>query len=317
MGRKHSTEQLAETSENQKIVRETLRSVHEPVLKDIFSEYARLTGTTSKFIPIEKVQIIESHPNTETIVGEYSQKEGIYLYARELSGKPAETVWTLIHEEWHAMSDGGCRVIPDVADDKVVQVGIHGITTYINVRQLSSKELLYAGSLALKINEGLTELLTMRVIDEYQKRTGAHLFGLAETKNKTLVEGTRYAKFVHETQFYISLISTLSGVPASVVETSLTAAYLNNDSILPDELVSELANRHPDLPHLVWKLLEDTSDDADWTRNIIDMIETHNVLSPAERDSIESATEEYFESGKRIIAEAQAPTEQDEAKLFQ
>jgi len=140
-----------------------------------------------------------------------------------------QILWTVIHEEFHALTDNY-----DVLDeDGGRRLGVQKVS-------VSSSGHTYTG-----INEGLTELLTARVLAEYLNRTGfSEGDGLsrssyAEYRDLRYIKGL-YSEYMMDVEDYIETLAELSEVPTDHVERALFHTYLTNGEIVPKELVTEL-----------------------------------------------------------------------------
>lgn len=100
-----------ETQQEQIAVRKILDSLDEDTLKEIFAECFRKSGsdeTTMNFIPLDEIRIVYKSPEEEkksrSPYGSQSISRGVELYSHLLWHSPEQTLWTLIHEECHAIS---------------------------------------------------------------------------------------------------------------------------------------------------------------------------------------------------------------------
>ncbi len=247
----------------QRRVREYIDSFDEQVLKDIFLEHFRRSGadeTTVNWIPFDDVRIIpkiiSDFSGSDSSYGGYSKKYGVKLYSHTLQSDQEGTLWTLIHEECHAVSTNTIQTQPIVTKSGH-EIGVK-LTSPSGVAKnrleylhtVSDRE--YVSKIYGDINEGITELITERIFREYKKRTGTAEYKEdpidPERKISSVEETTAknkfsaYERYWQTAKIYISLISAISDIPEDITENALIRMYIRNGAILSDELKMEFGS---------------------------------------------------------------------------
>lgn len=274
-----------ETHEKQIRVREDLNSFDESALKEIIFEYFRKSGsdeTTMNWIPFEKVRIIYKSPEEEegsrSPHGDYSISKGIRLYCHKLDQGRNQVLWTLIHEECHAISQDEVRthILSNESDGrtgvkKLLQSGVSlSVSTYDDNESKNAKRDVYNNG----INEGITELLTERIFREYIKRTGSEHYEQNSTKAESI---TDTEKIIAETKFdayernwqnaklYIGIISAITDVPEDIVENAVIRTYIRNGDIIlnhDSEIEQMLHEIYPNLSTILYNMLNSRKGDG-------------------------------------------------------
>jgi hypothetical protein len=246
----------SEHTPEQRKVREFLNSIDEPVLREIFAELSRKAGKDPNFlnfVPIAEVRIKQGAGFEEgsRVGGSYSSGDGITIYTGSID---VGTLWTLVHEELHAISEGEERVI-DGSNNETSLIIYAGLRReYVD---FSDGKILEVKENFRNCNEGFTEFLTCKIVDEYMRQTGA---------DKTIKIDAEIYKDIHDLyseydkhkwliEFYIDVLSAIAGVPVEVVENSMTRLYIRNGFLLPNEVEEELAIFNNELPYDLWSLL--------------------------------------------------------------
>jgi len=256
-------DQKSEIRSEQKKVREYLDSFDEVLLKEVFAEYLRKSGSdemTMNWIPFSQVRVlysVEPEPGITNVKAcEYSSKSGITIDARYNSSRE-DVLWNVIHEMCHAVSRGPDKTkYRDLTEQKAeyfvsFKNGFSetSVVKILNLDETDKVTSIEASPVVIKntnINEGITELLTDRIISEYMSRTGT---SSKENEETGLLQYlyVPYSKHWMTSRLYIGLISVLTGVERDTVEESIIRTYLRNGEILPEELQSELKNLNPKL----------------------------------------------------------------------
>lgn len=233
-------------------IREYINSFDEQVLKDIFSEHFRKSGsdeTTMNWISFDDVRIVDNqHKDSnepKLFRGSHSVRKGIELYTNKLSDDQERTLWTLIHEECHAIST-------NLAQFKTLRITGEWLEEIGRVPVFESGvSKSYSQNGVVKdifddINEGITEFITERVFREYKKRTGTDTYSEDATNpernsseaNRTVAtkKFDAYKKYWQTAKIYIDLVSAISDVPEDVVENAIIRTYIRNGEILSREI---------------------------------------------------------------------------------
>lgn len=254
---------------DQLMVRRYLESMDENALHMIFIELIGHTGRSHEeinFVPFSKVQIVNALSLGWT--GLYSSlSKQISLNAKSLSENPARTLHVLIHEELHAISDSSHFVSTEEFEIKDIKMGVHNVITKRPTDKMFSDEDIVVDQYEAA-NEGITELITNSIVDEYLKRTGdTNLYGKDQLEQSVQFSKYEhsYSKYQNAIRFFISVISTISNIPEDVVTASITRTYLRSSQILPPELQSELELRMPGLSIKMHHLLNSQDPEQTWS----------------------------------------------------
>ena len=267
-----------ETRMEQIHVREMLNSFDEDTLKDIFAEYFRKSGgdeETMNWIPLDDVRIVyktpeeieESHSN----YGTYSAGKGVKLNSNVLWYSLQNTLWTLIHEQCHAISRDRLRFYNSLNDkgerDGTQDVLRSGVSSTIWMKNRDGEETKKVFD--NEINEGITELLTERIFREYKKRTGSEIYSRHPTLPDQTISNTdkvvagakfdSYERNWQNTKMYIGIISALADIPEDVVENAVIRTYIRNGEITLDqdpEIGLMLSEIYPKLGVVLYNMIK-------------------------------------------------------------
>lgn len=223
--------QESEMHPEQVRVREYLNSIDEELLFDIILDHARRSGIdeeTAPLISIDDVRIELSYPDIEARVQGSFEGGVLEFYANEIPDE-LEMLRALIHEELHAVTRN--------ADLSGIERGD------------GEQDRLHVSS-----NEAITELITDHVFTSYLYQAGnSH----EETLQQKMEES--YRDFSNERQvleFYIELISMLSGVSMETAREGIVRTYFRNSSIVSEEMIDSISSIHPELPSRLIQVLE-------------------------------------------------------------
>jgi hypothetical protein len=259
-----------ETEPEQIKVREYLESYNEVALKEIFTEYYRKAGSVEgsiNWIPFEKVRIVTSSDKEQEIKndpsGSYSPNNGVVLYSHLLHADPELTLWTLIHEECHAISQDNLVQYPGTDENNVAISNNSQIRSGLSFSMLERK---YADNEVTThvfdegINEGVTELLTERIFRKYKRRLGLEKYSQDPVRPDGKISDTEkivsrekfkaYERNWQNAKLYIGIISAITDMPENVVEEAVIRTYIRNGQILPEgdsEVKEILDGVHPEL----------------------------------------------------------------------
>lgn len=305
----------SETTPEQLQTLEIVNSINEELLRDIFAEYFQKAGSdisTMNWIPHNEVTIAPSPGDeyldkAESISGSYDQERGIRLFPQFLKGDPSEILWTLIHEQLHAISAVKSRTMIEFDDTGNLygeinhKSGLRRVTATQQKSQVEITQNLYEA-----INEGITELIAEKIFREYLKRSGdgaESTFGdwqKATARRYVMREYRYYWQFA---QLYIALIAAVTEVPEEVAEKAILRSYLRNGDILPPELVEELAQRDANLPNELKDLFSvvnitdelDPYDSFQAVHKLLNDLVKRGVFSMEEYERLRVARREIFE----------------------
>jgi len=268
-----STEQTNE-SELEKMdsieaVQSVLDEIDEKTLTDIYSEYlekADCPERISNHIPTKHIRV-EFNPE-KYVHGAYnSERHAITINAGSLfkesslclldvakerglinsHEKPSTAsqeeffkmcvLDTRIHEGAHALTLSSCinteildGVPTEVRHDRV---GLSLASTYANP-ETGVKMFRLLGN---EMNEGITEILAGRILNDYIERSGklsrqeARLFYQVPEN-----ERSSYSKYIFSARIYFLFISALSNVPEDIVELGILRAYLRGEEFFTEEV---------------------------------------------------------------------------------
>lgn len=265
-----------ETATEKRAVREYLNSFDESLLKEIFSDYIRKSGNeqlSMNWIPFIDVQLLYT-PNNKNATGSYSTDNTIQLDCERLSTDRLATLWCIIHEECHAVSQLAPTFLfaeeSEIAQkdsQSVLKTGVMTSTLDLNTwEKIKLHEL---------INEGITELITERIFQQYTSQTGqvagmvnAPLSetggGLSTLEHYGRHRGFRsesYARAWLNVAIYVGIISAITGVPTDTVDKSIIRTYFRNGEIVPScdtDAVKIFEDIHPELPEALLDILNNT-----------------------------------------------------------
>ncbi len=215
-------------------VQEVVNRIDYQVLLDIFREEYSKAGIdrdTLVAIPRSRVQVIYA-PGV-TFVGRYRYyDEQIQLNAAKLMKAGGvdvtKTLHTFIHEQLHYISTAE-EIIDDITDTLHVGVEKTAFFTHEDIPSKITHEFL---------NEGLTEIITGRILHAYTTRVGNG------SNNSTKIDfenGFNIAHYIQNQGIIRRLIifySVLTDVPEPTVEDSFVRAYLRNTSLFTHEMTA-------------------------------------------------------------------------------
>ena len=232
--------------ENQKQLHEQitkhLSSFNEQTFLDIVSELlikARRPDIISRIIPVDKIRVapLEPHKSASFSIAIGSETGTLHriITVSDNTNKKigrANVLWSLVHEQLHALtseqnlqSHNGHYYTP----------GMSGVQKFEPHLTQEKPTLQYVNE---PINEGVTEMITLRILRSYYARLGLPLSELdtvIDAKKKTPYP--RYTDLVYQ---YRDRIAEAVGIDPSAVEQSIIYTYLHNGNISPSELVTEL-----------------------------------------------------------------------------
>lgn len=268
----------AETTSEQIKVREILNSFDEQALKSIFAEHFQRAGSelsTMNFIPLSEVRIVTKEKQngaTHSTDGDYGLSRGVTLYVDvERFPNPARILWTLIHEELHAISSDIWRKYHKITDDQeaiTTESQVSGFriretksTTHTPVGPYSEKH--YESF--LEPNEGMTELLTEQIFTEYLHRTGTKReIGvdrvdavIADHYNPIEKGPIDYSAFRRNIDFFVGIVSILSSIPQDKVLDAICRTYFRNGEFIPYELYDAIEKIDQGLTDKLYSVFDD------------------------------------------------------------
>lgn len=274
-----------ETHPEQIVIRDYLNSLDEPALQEIFAEYYRKAGsdeTAINWIPFGKVRIMhlteEDQKKQKSMYGSYSRRDGVVLYSHLLCRlDPELTLWTLIHEECHAISHNTLATFPSRNKDGEEDGLIGNMRSGLALSVMSRKD--YSDYVELRvydigIDEGVTELLTERIFKEYKRRLGLETYSQHLIHQNVKTSATEqivarekfhaYERNWQNARLYIGIISAISDIPENMVEEAVIRTYIRNGYILPDDMNPEvgeiLDGIHPKLSTLLYLIINSEKD---------------------------------------------------------
>ena len=291
-------EQHPEISPEQQKVREVLNSIDEKLLRDIFAEYFQKAGSAEgsmNFVPFSDIVIVENYSKTDQAPGTfgyYSTKYGVVLVADEIHDEPLKTLWSTIHEEVHAIStEPNTNIRPDITGPDHFLVfrnsGVKQLVHRVRKTEDGGAEIVETIRFKHRINEGITEIITDKLVRQYIKSSGQKFEHIDKITNGTI---HNRPDNVYDAKFYIHLISILSSVNYDVVEDALIRTYMRNSNLMPNEVVAELASRNPDLPNKLKLFLDsDTGTGTVGVERLVYFIKKHSLLSEEESTKLKDA----------------------------
>lgn len=201
------------------------------------------------FIPLSEVIVAEDASLMGEVMGErvaggYNPTHGILLNAQELNQKPALTLWTLIHEELHAISITQIKTkhnpgeLPLRIDVQKLGVLVKTVERVDALPALNRTKFQYGN-----FNEGITELLSEKIFNDYLIQSGdTERFGYTEAeKERAASYSTRtYSRYRQAVDVYTAVLSITCEIPQDKAEEGVIRAYLRNGDILPQEFVEAL-----------------------------------------------------------------------------
>jgi|AntRauTorcE11897_2_1112592.scaffolds.fasta_scaffold13999_2 hypothetical protein len=257
-----------ETHPEQIKVREYLSTIDEGVLKEIFQEYLRKAGNdneTISWIPIDSVRIeleTQEDINSQTsTTGHYINENGITIVASTRSTQEFQQVlWTLIHEELHAVSaTNSVEYGEDTSKKRTVWKSGVSSMTHVNEQTEDGEPAYYSYKIFTNINEGITESITERIYREYIVRTGderiSHNDAEQYADRRYVIE--TYGKYQEFLDSYILLLAAQSEVPIDTVRDSVIRTYLRNGQIVPEELFDNIPVEEMEKIHAVYDIVLD------------------------------------------------------------
>lgn len=289
-----------ETRKEQIAVRETLNSLDEDALKDIFAEYFRKSGSdeeTINWIPLEDVRIIYKSPEEEeksrSPYGDQSIAKGVKLYSHLLWHDPEQTLWTLIHEQCHAISQDRARSYYTAnkegeRDGEMIRLK-YGVSSATWTKEYGAEET-EKKVFDNDINEGITELLTERIFREYKKRTGSEIYNQHPTQPDQTISKTdeivarekfnAYERNWQNAKLYIGIISAVTDVPEDVVEHAVIRTYIRNGAIFPfqdSEVNAMLSEVYPKLDIILFNMLESKKGEGLSLKDYVDHLSRQDI----------------------------------------
>lgn len=263
-----------ETTPEQIRVREFLNSLDENILREIFAEHFQKAGgdvSTMNFVPLNEVRIgtedryHDQNGDEYVSSGTYGLDKGVSLYSHQLP-QPTQILWTLIHEQLHAVSSDVSRREQVVSEDheiKTTDYQISGVRYRSEVCKLSTPvgpTLKYEVNLFKEPNEGLTELLTEKIFCEYVRRTGITTDLSADEVALQVIDrynSKEYSSYRKAVDFIIGLLTVLTKVPEDTARNALIRTYFRNGALIPDELYNELEDIDPSLTESLLDVFSD------------------------------------------------------------
>lgn len=231
--------------------KEYVDSLREDVLKDIFAAIAKKAGvntTMEKFIPFKDILAVYN-PKIQEVGMYYPEEHKIEInkynaVSEEKAVTKSVTLAVLIHEELHAVTNtNSIKNSIEIGDTR--QMGFQVETLDAITRKSIEK-------VWKDFNEGITELITDDILDEYIRRTGDrkefHLEGFERG-----YPGSTHQSYLAERSMVnvvINRVSTDSGVSKDMVREAFVQAYFagtpleeikkNLIEISGEELVSKI-----------------------------------------------------------------------------
>jgi len=236
------SEQFPTPKEKIKFVRETLTTIDQKVLLNLFREYYGRCGldiSTVPMTPVANVSVI--YRKAEGSSGSHGE-DGIVLNAAHLH-TANEIFIALMHEYVHEIStnedywvryDESGENIQDfeqISQSGIQKVVVRGLID-VEKDEVTTQDTEETGRF---LNEGITQIITDDIFAEYRRRVGGK-----ETQEQIIHQETGFSKGYAENQFYIQLYiiftSVLTDVPEEVVKNAIVRTYLRNSELIPEEL---------------------------------------------------------------------------------
>lgn len=221
----------SETNQAQKETRALLESLDMQLLNQIFIEHFSRSGyDTSDFslLPLEHVKIVFDENNLAGLSSNFD----ITLNAKAAVSEDgrvdsARVLWTFIHEQWHALTR---NEIDSKDSAKMIPVTGYQYEEYVFSDKNEVEDIL---RLDVEFNEGVTELVTGLVFNEYIRRTGdKSIFGeIPDLSVSGVGKGSsaNYLLYFANAKILVSLVSSIAEVPEEVAQDALIRGYIRND----------------------------------------------------------------------------------------
>ncbi|MEY2665819.1 MAG: hypothetical protein RLZZ480_924 [Candidatus Parcubacteria bacterium] len=208
---------------------------------------------------------------------------------------------TAIHEELHALSYESRYTAVKQDDEGFIaarKIGVQENSSQSKVDGSAS----FRGERYRAVNEGITELYTLKLAQEFLKQaTPGKLSGEDMDGFFEFSEYHAYSRERWVVEQMIVIMSEISEVPESVVEDAFFAAYLNNEEIVPGEMLSRMTEllhdkKHEDVEALLLRLQVAMSENTFKSDSEIHRMTTEFVdhLPVAKQQAIKDRFEELF-----------------------
>lgn len=274
-----------ELSPAEQAVHKVLSEVDNTTLHNILAAYYSKSGydpSRLSLIPLPTINIVTEHAGAWS--GKYTANPAkISLNAAHLYDSQSQktdtiaVINTLIHEQLHHVSsilynevDKGKTTIKNISGVQIIRdVTYNGYFRSIFER-------------GRFINEGITQLLTEKIQQEYLRQIGWQ--NSDDSFERLGIGIDAYLENQFRIQLLIAFYSTLATVPEETVTNAIIRTYMRNGRISPVEIEELIAFSMPydkgDIARILTEMLDDENTEA------LDLIETLIELLPQEKQAL-------------------------------